>query len=300
MFGRPKKKELISRRHTQSEMSESSFDMASFRRGTTLNSFNSNDTGQTERQRLKRLRIIRRRMVAALIIVVLVLVSGLAILSQFTNSISTVTVNNEVELSQADQTRYRQLVGEYFNQNSSERFSFIRRNSVLLQYVESKAPEVSAIKLVSSGIASSRLDITFREPVAMWVNGNDTSYVDSSGVVFTKNYYAVPTIVIEDNSGIQMTGGVATSAKFLSFVGKTAVAIEQNDGLKVARVVIPQGSARYVEFYLEGRNYPFKAQITRDAISQAHDIAVMVRYIDGRNITPRYVDCRVEGKAYWK
>ena len=93
---------------------------------------------------------------------------------------------------------------------------------------------------------------------------------------------------------------MATSSSFLSFVGKTAVALSEKEGLQAERVVIPQGSARYVEFYLTGRNYPFKAQITRDATSQAHDIAVMTRYIDSHGISPQYVDCRVEGKAYWK
>ena len=139
-----------------------------------------------------------------------------------------------------------------------------------------------------------------RQPVAMWVEGDTTSFVDANGVVFTRNYYAMPSIVIEDNSGASVGGGVATSAKFLSFVGKTATEIEKNQGLKVTRVVIPKGSARYVEFYLDGRNYPFKAQITRNAYSQAHDIAVMVKYIDSKGIQPQYVDCRVEGKAYWK
>ena len=78
------------------------------------------------------------------------------------------------------------------------------------------------------------------------------------------------------------------------------MAIAQNQGLKAVRVVIPRGSIRYVEIYLAGRAYPFKAQITREPEGQAADIAAMVRYLDSRNIRPSYVDCRVEGRAYWK
>lgn len=302
MFGRGKKhKEPVRRSHVQPQSDEAGFDMASYRRGTTLNSFKSNEPTQSERQRLKRLRALRRRMAVVLAAIVVLLVLGLSLLSQFTGSISTVVAtDSNIVLSDDDINRYRTIVDKYFADNSFERFGFARRNSVLLQYVMNEAPEVSAIKISPSGIASGKVEVTVRQPVAMWINGNQTDFVDSDGVVFDRNYYATPSIAIEDNSGVQLDGGVATSSSFLSFVGKTAVALSEKEGLQVERVVIPQGSARYVEFYLTGRNYPFKAQITRDATSQAHDIAVMTRYIDSHGISPQYVDCRVEGKAYWK
>lgn len=302
MFGRGKKhKEPVRRSHVQPQSDEAGFDMASYRRGTTLNSFKSNEPTQSERQRLKRLRALRRRMAVVLAAIVVLLVLGLSLLSQFTGSISTVVAtDSNIVLSDDDINRYRTIVDKYFADNSFERFGFARRNSVLLQYVMNEAPEVSAIKISPSGIASGKVEVTVRQPVAMWINGNQTDFVDSDGVVFDRNYYATPSIAIEDNSGVQLDGGVATSSSFLSFVGKTAVALSEQEGLQVERVVIPQGSARYVEFYLTGRNYPFKAQITRDATSQAHDIAVMTRYIDSHGISPQYVDCRVEGKAYWK
>ena len=302
MFGRGKKhKEPVRRSHVQPQADEAGFDMASYRRGTTLNSFKSNEPTQSERQRLKRLRALRRRMAVVLAAIVVLLVLGLSLLSQFTGSISTVVAtDSNIALSDDDIDRYRTIVDKYFADNSFERFGFARRNSVLLQYVMNEAPEVSAIKISPSGIASGKVEVTVRRPVAMWINGNQTDFVDSDGVVFDRNYYATPSIAIEDNSGVQLDGGVATSSSFLSFVGKTAVALSEKEGLQVERVVIPQGSARYVEFYLTGRNYPFKAQITRDATSQAHDIAVMTRYIDSHGISPQYVDCRVEGKAYWK
>lgn len=302
MFGRGKKhKEPVRRSHVQPQSDEAGFDMASYRRGTTLNAFKSNEPTQSERQRLKRLRALRRRMAVVLAAIVVLLVLGLSLLSQFTGSISTVVAtDSNIALSDDDINRYRTIVDKYFADNSFERFGFARRNSVLLQYVMNEAPEVSAIKISPSGIASGKVEVTVRQPVAMWINGNQTDFVDSDGVVFDRNYYATPSIAIEDNSGVQLDGGVATSSSFLSFVGKTAVALSEKEGLQVERVVIPQGSARYVEFYLTGRNYPFKAQITRDATSQAHDIAVMTRYIDSHGISPQYVDCRVEGKAYWK
>ena len=298
MFGRGKKhKEPVRRSQPQSD---ASFDMASYRRGTTLNSFKSEEPTQSERKRLKRLRAIRRRMAAVLAVIIVLLILGLSLLSQFAGNITKVVTSDGIELQQVDVDRYSKIVNDYFAENSFERFSFARRNSALLQYVESQAPEVADVKVVPSGLASGRIELTLRQPVAMWINGDQTDFVDSDGVVFDKNYYATPNIAIEDNSGVTIDGGVATSSSFSSFVGKTAVALSDKEGLTVERVVIPQGSARYVEIYLDGRNYPFKAQITRDSGSQAHDIAVMARYVDTHGLQPQYIDCRVEGKAYWK
>lgn len=301
MFGREKKAKPVRQSHVQLQQDEAGFDMASYRRGATLNSFRGDEPTQSERKRLKRLRALRRRLAAVLAVIVVLLILGVSLLSQFTGSISTVVATDGgVTLSDDDINRYREIVDKYFAENSFERFSFARRNSALLQYVINEAPEVSAIKILPSGIAGGRVEIDVRQPVAMWINGNQVDFVDSDGVVFDQNYYDTPSIAIEDNSGVTIDGGVATSSSFLSFVGKTAVALSEKEGLTVERVVIPQGSARYVEFYLAGRPYPFKAQITRDATSQAHDIAVMTRYVDSHGIQPQYIDCRVEGKAYWK
>ena len=275
--------------------------MAAYRRGTTLNSFKSDEPTQSERRRLMRLRSLRRRIAAILAVIIVLLVLGISVLSQFTGSIRcVVATNSDVKLAESDIERYTKIVDDYLSQNSFERFSFARRNTALLQFVEEQAPEISDIRIVPAGLASSNVEITARRPVAMWIDNNGTEFVDENGVVFDRNYFTVPSIAIEDNSGVSVDGAMATSTNFLSFIGRTASALEQSEGLKVVRVVIPRGSARYVEIYLDGRNYPFKAQITRDATSQAHDIAVMTRYIDSRGIQPQYVDCRVEGKAYWK
>ena len=119
-------------------------------------------------------------MAVVLAAIVVLLVLGLSLLSQFTGSISTVVAtDSNIALSDDDINRYRTIVDKYFADNSFERFGFARRNSVLLQYVMNEAPEVSAIKISPSGIASSKVEVTVRQPVAMWINGNQTDFVDS-------------------------------------------------------------------------------------------------------------------------
>lgn len=298
MIGRGDSGNKTTRRRQQQP--DGGFDMASYRRGTTLNSFKSDEPTQSERKKLKRRRARRQKLVILASVMVVVFILTLALLSQFAGSVTKVVSSNGAELEQADGNRYAKMVDDYLAANVFERFSFVRRNSALLQHVVEQAPEVSDIKISSAGIARAQIEIILRQPVAMWINGDKTEFVDSQGVVFNRNYFDIPSIAIEDKSGATLEGGLATSASFLSFVGRTVDALENDEKIDVDRVVVPQGSARYVEFYVQGRNYPFKAQITRDSASQAHDIAVMTRYVDSKGIQPQYVDCRVEGKAYWK
>lgn len=278
---------------------DANFDMSSYRRGTTLATFQSDKSEQSQRLRLHRLRQLRRRILALLVVLVGVMMLGIGLLMQYTGSISSVKTSDGTKLTEADQQRYIDILNKYYDENRFDRFSFVRRNSVLNAFVKQNAPEVAEIKVRSSGIMSSYISIKFRKPVAQWKSDNKTNFVDESGVVFERNFFTEPALSIEDDSGAKGVDGMATSANFLSFVGQTAVALQKQQ-LVVQRVVIPRGAARYVEFYLYGRDYPFKAQITRNATSQASDIAVMARYVDARGIKPSYVDCRVVGKAFWR
>jgi hypothetical protein len=195
---------------------------------------------------------------------------------------------------------YKSLVEEYLADRPFERFSFVRRDKGLSEFVIAKAPEIQKLKVSSSGIASSKLELEFRQPVAMWTNGAMTSYVDASGVVFARNHFAEPGVTIVDNSGLTPIDGVAASARFLSFIGRVTSEIAKQDVGAVERVVIPRGAVRYVEFYLAGRTYPSKAQIDRNPVSQAADIMAMARYLDSRGLSPQYVDVRVVGKGFWR
>lgn len=299
MFNR--KKGEPEQSHSRRSAGESNFNMAAYHRGTTLTNLNRSDDIGEERKKLKRLRAMRRRLVGIMLALFIIVAFGVALLLQYTGHIGDVKLANSgaSQLTETDRNKYLRIADAYFAANSFERFSFARRSSVMLQYFQSEAPEVSAVSITPNGLASGRLNVTVRQPVAMWVNGSSTNFVDSTGVVFERNYFVAPSLAIEDNSGVSLGGKMATSSNFLSFIGQVTSELKKQN-IDVARVTLPRGSIRYVEFYLGNRTYPFKAQITRDAHSEASDIAVMTRYIDSHNLSPQYVDCRVEGKAYWK
>ncbi len=273
---------------------------STYQLNTTLNTFHGETRGEkSERQRDRSRQIRRQKLSIFFVFVTIVLGFTLMIFTQFTGRLTAVTSNAPSMNAESAET-YKSLVEEYLESRSFERFSFMRRSHALSEFVIEKAPEISEIKVSSSGIASSKLELTFRQPVAMWTNGVMTSYVDASGVVFARNHFAEPGVTIADNSGLSPIDGVAASGRFLSFIGRVTSEIAKQDVGTVERVVIPRGAVRFVEFYLSGRAYPFKAQIDREAVSQAADIMAMARYLDQNGISPQYVDVRVVGKGFWK
>ena len=269
-----------------------------FQLNSTLNAFHHDAAAELNREKLRRLKLRRRRLGVLLLVVAGLVVLGALALSQFSGSFAGVT-SNAPNLSVEASAKYQKIVSDYFAKNPFERFAPARRDQALTDFVTAVAPEVSAVKIGSGGFAKGDLGLTFRRPVAQWVAGGATSYVDATGAVFAVNYFAAPSVAIADDSGVAPDGGVATSARFLSFVGQVTSALGQA-GETVAKVVIPRGAVRYVEFYLTSRNYPFRAQIDRDSNSQAADIAAMAKYLDAHQIAPQYVDCRVAGKSFWK
>ncbi len=283
-------------KHSERE-ARTDFNAAAYTRGVTLTGFKSEKTAQLERQRLQHLKSVQRRLTALFMVVVGLVLLGLALLAQYAGSV--VRVQTDARLAATDQARYLKLINDYYQTNPLERFSFMRRNSVLLNYLRQQAPEVLSVDVVPAGLMLAQAKLSFRAPVAQWTANGKTNFVDDKGVVFQHNYYGAPQLTIEDNSGAKSINGVAAPAGFLSFVGQTATALVKR-GISVRRVVVPKGAARYVELYVDSRQYPFKAQITRQPESEASDIATMVRYIDTHNIKPIYVDCRVAGKAFWK
>lgn len=272
---------------------------STFKSGATLNTFRAVDHDKkTDRQRERDLRSWRRRLGYMLMIVMTISVLGLILISQFSGSFTDIT-SNATSLSSSDAATYKKLVDDYMSKNPFERFSFARRSDNLNSYLAGQAPEIESVEIVQSNLLIGKLKFTFRQPVAKWVTGGTTSYVDGNGVVFTKNFFEQPSVAIADKSGASVEGDAITSSRFLSFIGQTTAEIAKQGGGNVKRVVIPSGAIRYVEFYLEGRAYPFKAQIDRDPTSQGADIVAMVNFIDSSHINPSYVDVRIAGKGYW-
>lgn len=107
-----------------------------------------------------------------------------------------------------------------------------------------------------------------------------------------------PTVEIVDADA--SSAGVSITNRMKEYIGM--IEVDFHDlGYKVVKAVIPSGSIREVDLYLEGRNGYIKTTIDRGTAVSAEDADRVIRYLAERGIGDfEYIDARVEGRAFWK
>lgn len=200
-----------------------------------------------------------------------------------------------------DTARYRSLVERYLNERPFERFSFALNEATFASYMRGNALEIKDAQLErSEEFGGGLLSVTLREPVVAWTIKKQQYFVDAEGSAFTVNYFAAPTVIVSDKSGISAEAGVVASERLLRFIGRVITLINQSAVAQVERVELPALSTREVDFKLKDRDYIIKAHLDRDPAGQAADIVSAVRYVDSKGISPEYLDVRVSSKAYYR
>jgi hypothetical protein len=279
-----------------------------FRRSHTLTG-SSADTVKTvgesraqiksPRIRAHELRQHRRRLVLYLIGVIAVLSAGWLLIGEFTGTIANVV--SKPATPRVDTKYYSQLLNEYFAAYPLERFRFAVQPAHLNGFLETKAPEIASAEFSSSNeVGKSDLTATFRQPLVAWEIGRQKYYVDAEGHAFQKNYYDEPSIVVTDQSGIDPNSGAIASNRFLHFLGRVVALLNQSGAVSVSGVVIPPNTTREVDLKLAGKPYIVKTQLDRDPAEQVSDIVNVVKYLDAKNLKPKYVDVRVGGRAFYQ
>jgi predicted nucleic acid-binding Zn ribbon protein len=107
----------------------------------------------------------------------------------------------------------------------------------------------------------------------------------------TKVY--TPTVEIYDES----ESGYITD-KIKSTVGMLESDF-QDYGYKVTKAIVPIGTTREVDIYLDGMETYFKVHTDRNTGESAEDAVRMINYLEGKDIKARYVDVRIAGRAYY-
>lgn len=107
-----------------------------------------------------------------------------------------------------------------------------------------------------------------------------------------------PTIEVIDEDSAS-TGGRITS-RMREYIGKAENEF-RNFGYTPIKAVVPSGSIREVDFYLDGYTGFIKLIIDREVGVSVEDADRMLRYLIERGITDfTYVDVRVERKGFFK
>lgn len=88
--------------------------------------------------------------------------------------------------------------------------------------------------------------------------------------------------------------------RMLTYIGQ-AEADFRDLGYQPVRAVLPTGSVREVDFYLDGYPGFIKLWIDRDTAPSVEDADRLLRYLKDQGITDfQYLDVRLPYKAYWR
>lgn len=287
-------------------------DTYTFRRSRTLTGTTSSTirgtneaASQLKSPRLKthELHHHRRKVLVALVVTLAMAGATYWLLWQYTANITAIIYNPPL-LRAPDNKAYIEAVQGYLSSRPFERFRFALDEQSLQTAVQEKHPEVASVNgVVGTGFGDSSISVTLRQPVVGWKVGSEQYYVDGSGVSFRKNYFASPQVTVRDLSGVSpsSSGGAIASNRFLSFLGRVVTLTSEMNVGKVTTVTIPAGLwTRTVEISLQGRAYPIRMHIDRDPAEQVEDAKRAIRYLVSKGTTPRYIDVRVSGKAFYR
>ena len=278
-----------------------------FRRGRTLTGSASslvyapsetNAALKSSRVQAHELTKTRRRLVTVFFTMCIIAGGFYVLMSQFTAQ-AVVQASSDASI-QLDET-YSEAIDGYFSSHISERWRFRTNTDQLTNYVQTKAPEVKAIKIHgSAGFGKTLFEVTFREPIASWDVNSRELFVDGNGIPFGRNYFTAPTLHITDQSGmIAATPGQSImSNRFMSYIGQV-IGLSEEKGYTVTSIVIPEGMTRQIEVHLGGVPYFFKFSSDRPAGEGVEDMARTLQWLKAHDLSPGYVDVRVSGRVFY-
>ena len=269
-----------------------------FRRSRTL--VKRPSTESSERQVTHTLRAKRRKVVSGLLISLSVIAVLVGLLGQLSATVQVATPSG-VTTDQQLQERYAAVFTDYTRTRPLERLRFMVDSTVLHAHFLEKAPEVQSVRVVSGdALATSMLELSFRQPVLRWESGGKQYYVDGQGVTFERNYFSEPAISVDDQSGVVPEAGhVVVNRRFLGFLGQVAARFEAS-GVVVNRVVLPENTVRQVEFGIDGKSYVVRMTVDRGVDEQTDRALKAMSWLEGQGIAPSYVDARVDRNVFYK
>lgn len=258
----------------------------------------STDQLRSPRAHVHHLSAHRRRLGSILMAVVVSAGFLVWLLYEFTAGVSISPINSGIVVPPE---RYQHAITSYMQSHPLERLRFALNEAQLNVYLKQHVPEVLDVHVSgASGFATSHFDISFRQPIASWLIGSEQYYVDKNGESFRVNYFDQPTVKIVDNSGVpQTTGSTVASSRFLQFVGRV-VDVARASNMTVEEAIIPAGSTRQIQVKIKDHGYPIKLSLDRPVGEQVEDMLHAVTYLDGKGMSPEYVDVRVSSRAYYK
>lgn len=290
---------FVSRRRAQvlAQKEEAALDGA-YRRHRTLNTRHSNSPVEASERLLSHMTAQRRaKLLRIAAIVVAALIAVIVTLTQIAGGI-TIQTPDVASAKHAD--RYTAALQQYYSSRPSERFLPLLQHNELKGFFLENVPEVKTARVESRGVLAVRLKLTFRQPVAQWSSGGHTYFVDDDGVTFERNYFATPSVIVKDQSGIPASAGQEViNRQFLGFLGQAVAQLQQRN-MKVTEAVLPPHTVRQLELKIEGLPYAIKMTAGRGAKAQVEQAVHAITFLKKHHRTPKYIDVRVDQRVFYQ
>lgn len=223
--------------------------------------------------------------------------------------VSTIPQDPSVTIPSGSNTAYEDSVQSYLDSQIPLRQSWLINADKLSVFMKQKHPEVKHVYVQSKNPIQTGVTIRldFRKPIFSW-QGIDGSvrYIDSSGVLFTTNYYRGIDVkklpkVEDQGSGSSTSGAVIATeqlTKIISDIYRDLPTLYNTK--RVERVVLPQ-SAREIQAYVQGIPYYITFSSDRTVSTQIGELKVLLSFLAQNGVTPsQYIDLRVPHKAFYK
>lgn len=256
---------------------------------------------KSHRLKLHELHLKRRQLIGRLIVVILLIIGLSFLLHEYIGTTTSLSYKAPPSKS-PDADAYLKSIHEYFRSNPLQQFSFSVDKGSLSAYVANNHPEVAGIDVQRTGEPGLGFIVTLRQPLLSWKTTKSQFYIDGKGISYEHNYYKAPKLSVTDASGISdSTGDTIVSSRFIRFIGVLVAALNnsKHDFGLINQVVVPKGTTHEVDVKFTGSDFNIKTNIDRDPSRQAEDIIGAIVYVKEKGINPRYIDARVEGKAYY-
>ncbi|MDO4773729.1 MAG: hypothetical protein Q4A37_01220 [Candidatus Saccharibacteria bacterium] len=291
---------FVSRRRAQvlAQKEATPLDDGAYRRHRTLNTRHSSSPAETSARLLSHMTTQRRtKLLRAAAITIAILIAATALLTQIAG---TITVQTPDAASAKHTDRYTAILQRYYTGRPSERFLPLLQANELKSFFLEHAPEVKTIRVESRGVLAARLKLTFRQPLAQWSSGQHTYFVDDDGVTFERNYFATPSVIVKDQSGIPASAGQEViNRQFLGFLGQAVAQLQQRH-MKVTEAVLPPHTVRQLELKVEGLPYAIKMTAERGAKAQVKQAMRAIAFLKKHQRTPSYIDVRVDQRVFYQ
>lgn len=246
--------------------------------------------------------LLRRIGLTTLAIILLAIAFSLISLSTKPRVMS---IDSSVVLDQTDAAKYQAAASKILSSSIWNRNKITVDTSNVSYKLTHEFPELSAVSVTVS--LASRQPVVYVElvkPALALGSSNGTYALDSNGRAMFKvtnsNELDADVPTVTDQSGLKVSiGEQSLPSTDIGFI-QTVVQQLSAKNFKVSSLTLPASTSE-LDVRLVGQPYYIKFNLANnDPKQQAGTFLAVIAQLQSQSITPKYIDVRVDGRAYYQ